>query len=102
MALTLPQLSSEGWSLLDTSLIGLFLVLLLTYLTTHRSKSLPPGPTPIPIFGNLFQLSQQEEWLQFTQWGTIFGMSYRTLSLELLHLPMCIDRRRTCYLSSVQ
>ncbi|KAK7685068.1 hypothetical protein QCA50_011905 [Cerrena zonata] len=88
MALTLPQLSSEGWSLLDTSLIGLFLVLLLTYLTTHRSKSLPPGPTPIPIFGNLFQLSQQEEWLQFTQWGSIFGelVTFRVFNKPIILL----------------
>lgn len=34
---------------------------------------LPPGPSPRPVVGNLFDMSLQEMWLPATRWAKQFG-----------------------------
>lgn len=34
---------------------------------------LPPGPTPLPLIGNLHQIPKQGQWLKFTEWGKEYG-----------------------------
>jgi len=44
--------------------LGLFVTYFLSrYLLS--SKDLPPGPTPIPFFGNAFQVPTEKSWLYF-------------------------------------
>ncbi|KAI0356908.1 cytochrome P450 [Trametes cingulata] len=62
------------WTAVDVAALGLFVVILGLFLKRAFTQTgLPPGPKPVPIFGNLFQLEQQQEWLQFTNWGKIYG-----------------------------
>lgn len=63
------------WHTLDVAALVSFLVIL-TLAVRHAfsQNTLPPGPKPVPLLGNLFQLSHKQEWLQFTSWGQIYGL----------------------------
>ncbi|KAG2038527.1 cytochrome P450, partial [Suillus americanus] len=34
---------------------------------------LPPGPRPLPIFGNALRLDTKRPWLTYTEWGKTYG-----------------------------
>jgi len=38
------------------------------------SQSLPPGPKPRPLVGNLFQVPRRSPWKQFAQWSKLYGL----------------------------
>lgn len=41
---------------------------------------LPPGPTPIPIVGNVLGINPAEPWVSYMRWGKIFGILLLTSS----------------------
>ncbi|KAH7923206.1 cytochrome P450 [Leucogyrophana mollusca] len=64
------------------SLIPVFCVAfaIVTYLTRDREKSdfenqasLPPGPRPLPVVGNVIGFKTDEPWATYTEWSVIYG-----------------------------
>ncbi|KAH7915619.1 cytochrome P450 [Hygrophoropsis aurantiaca] len=47
---------------------------------------LPPGPTPLPIVGNVLGLNAEAPWLSYTQWGAFYGdlVYSRLLNQEII------------------
>lgn len=39
----------------------------------RRGLPLPPGPTGLPLVGNVFDLNPQHPWLSYEQWGKQYG-----------------------------
>ncbi|KAK8119960.1 uncharacterized protein PG998_004586 [Apiospora kogelbergensis] len=62
-------------------IIALLLLLLSKSLWTKTSRlSLPPGPRPLPLIGNLHQVPKSLQWLQFYRWSREYG--------PVMHLSM--------------
>ena len=55
-----------------------------------RRNRLPPGPTPIPFFGNVLQLPRANHHLTLQQWGKKFGNVTPTISMDFV---LIIDYR---------
>lgn len=45
------------------------------YWSRSRARSkLPPGPTPLPILGNILDIPRNNPWRTFAEWGKLYGM----------------------------
>ncbi|PSR71810.1 hypothetical protein PHLCEN_2v12311 [Hermanssonia centrifuga] len=51
------------------------------------SRALPPGPTPLPIIGNLFDIPTERPWETYATWSRRWG---DLLSVTLLGQPLII------------
>lgn len=41
--------------------------------SSKPSLPLPPGPKPLPLLGNLFDIPLEKAWLTFDQWIQTYG-----------------------------
>ncbi|KAI0075610.1 cytochrome P450 [Panus rudis PR-1116 ss-1] len=61
---------------MNSLLVGLFIVAGLYLWSKHRkTKSMvyPPGPKPLPVLGNVMDLTARELWLRATEWARKYG-----------------------------
>ncbi|GJE98219.1 cytochrome P450 [Phanerochaete sordida] len=61
---------------MNTILVGA-LVALALYVWSRSAKTnrlpVPPGPKPVPVLGNIFDLTAKELWLRITGWSKQYG-----------------------------
>ncbi|XP_070687626.1 cytochrome P450 2F2-like [Pempheris klunzingeri] len=57
-------------------LLSVAVLLMLLLLQTHRAKNFPPGPRPIPIFGNLLQLNLENPIADLERLAKRYGNIY--------------------------
>ncbi|XP_066504720.1 cytochrome P450 2F2-like [Hoplias malabaricus] len=55
-------------------LVWIFFCLL--FLWVQRPRNFPPGPQPVPVFGNLFQLSLTDPLQDFERFSDLYGNVY--------------------------
>ncbi|KAJ8091918.1 hypothetical protein PM082_024152 [Marasmius tenuissimus] len=41
-----------------------------------RKSNHPPGPTKLPVIGNLLQLPKMRQWVKFREWALEYGPIY--------------------------
>ena len=51
---------------------GVWIVLLL--LRRRGGIPYPPGPYPLPLVGNMFQIPQKDEWPVYEAWAKKYGV----------------------------
>jgi len=62
-------------------LVGIALVLLVIYQYWHYRTHYPPGPWPLPVVGNSFQLISIDRWEdKFLDWKNKYGKCYTFMS----------------------
>ncbi|KAF9050355.1 cytochrome P450 [Panaeolus papilionaceus] len=71
-----------------TLLIGLVGVAVLRAIVSRvRRPKYPPGPTRLPLVGNLLQLPKEEAWVTYKDWKEKYG---DVIYLEVMGSPMVI------------
>ena len=38
-----------------------------------RGRPLPPGPKPLPVLGNIFNMPRSRQWIAYRDLGRVFG-----------------------------
>ena len=83
------HLSLSFLCLLATFSLGWVLV---TYIQMLRQRaSLPPGPFPWPVVGNVLQLSKSKPWLQFKEWSRANNNGLLTIWIGRTPTIVCND-----------
>ncbi|KAL0058308.1 hypothetical protein AAF712_015025 [Marasmius tenuissimus] len=57
-------------------LVAALLFAYATFRSQTRSFKYPPGPTRLPVIGNLLQLPSKRQWVKFREWALEYGPIY--------------------------
>lgn len=59
----------------DLTVIGLAAVSLaiLWYVNNKPKLQLPPGPRPLPLVGNVFQVPKEKDYVVYSEWAKQYG-----------------------------
>ncbi|KAL4061713.1 cytochrome P450 [Scleroderma yunnanense] len=58
---------------LEVCAAGLVVYITQRFLFTRNPAPLPPGPKPLPLVGNLFDIPVIKPWLTYADWGKKYG-----------------------------
>jgi len=63
-----------------------FLSILYVYRKTRPSAALPPGPSPVPVVGNIFQMPKGHTWIKYAEWAKQYGENYLVKEWRVLKI----------------
>ncbi|KAF7324964.1 Cytochrome P450 [Mycena kentingensis (nom. inval.)] len=66
-------MASSAWSWALTAALVAAAIALYRKSAARSRGQLPPGPTPVPVLGNILDLTPKELWLAATNWARQFG-----------------------------
>ncbi|KAM4807479.1 LOW QUALITY PROTEIN: cytochrome P450 2J2-like [Urocitellus parryii] len=84
------SLATAFWAGLHarTLLVGAVVFLLFAVFKRRRPKNYPPGPWPLPVFGNFFQVNFENSHLDVQKlvkkYGNVFGLHFGNVSSVLV------------------
>ncbi|KAI0056400.1 cytochrome P450 [Artomyces pyxidatus] len=68
-------MASYSFIALDTVVLAAVFITFRAFGSRRRRKGLPypPGPRPLPVIGNLFDIPSEYSWLTYAEWAKIYG-----------------------------
>lgn len=83
---------SKLWAVLLFILAAPLLTILIDYLRVLRARQkLPPGPFPLPLFGNFFAIPTIKPWITFEKWATHYKSPLITIWQGSRPMVLCND-----------
>ena len=77
---------------LGVSLVGTTVYCVHRIFLKRNPAPLPPGPKPLPILGNLFDLPTETPWVTYAEWSKSLGTWFAMLEYSVLIVLMAIGR----------
>ncbi len=71
--------------------VAVVFVLLVKWFKALNMAPLPPGPRPLPIIGNMFDMPKVLPWVGYREWSKIYGEAHFSSNCQDVH----------CHLSAV-